>query len=118
MFDQLKAMGAVAGLMKNKDKLAQVGERVKEELEALRVEGSAGGGAVSVSMNGKMSVLGVRIASALAGSTDVGMLEQMVKDAVTDAQTNAQEAAKRVIQRAANELGLGDISGIAQLAGM
>lgn len=117
MFDQLKAMGAVAGLMKNKDKLAQIADRVRADLESVRVDGSAGGGTVTVSMSGKMSVLDVRIAPALATSADVATMEQMVKDAVTDAQTKAQDAAKRIIQRAADELGLGDISGIAQLAG-
>ena len=44
MLDSFKAMGAITGLMKNKDKLEDAGRRIQAELEALRVEGEAGGG--------------------------------------------------------------------------
>ena len=45
MFDKLKAVQAIGSLMKNKEQLAEAGERVKSQLETLRVDGEAGSGA-------------------------------------------------------------------------
>ena len=44
VFDQFKAMGALAGLMKNREKIREAGERMQASLEAARIVGQAGGG--------------------------------------------------------------------------
>ena len=44
MFDKLKTMGAVASLLKDKDKLREIGTRLKQRAEEVRASGEAGGG--------------------------------------------------------------------------
>ena len=41
MFDKLKTMQALGALMKNKEQLAQAGERIKAKVEDMRVDGEA-----------------------------------------------------------------------------
>src|SRR5690349_16160820 len=65
MFDKLKAMGAVASLLKDKDKLREIGARIKQRAEETRAAGEGGGGAVRVTVNGQMRVLEVELTPAL-----------------------------------------------------
>ena len=60
-------------------------EKVAREMESLEVEGSAGGGAVSVRMNGRKEVLGVSIRPEAVDPSDASMLEDLVKAAVNEA---------------------------------
>ena len=70
--------------------LAQL-QKIREELESLTVEGSAGGGAVKVVMTGKQIVESVTIEPEAAEEID--LLQDMVLAAVNDASTKAQELA-------------------------
>jgi hypothetical protein len=70
--------------------LAQI-QKIQEELEALTVEGSAGGGVVKVVMSGKQVVESVTIdPDALE---DADLLQDLVAAAVNDAFTKTQELA-------------------------
>ncbi len=51
-------------------------KRMQEEIAQIRVEASAGGGMVTVKMDGHKNVIGVRIDPEVAG--DVEMLQDMV----------------------------------------
>jgi len=122
MFDSFKAAGAIAGLMKNKEGLKQAGERVKQRLGELRALGSAGGGAVSVTVNGQMNVLEVSLSPALAANltSDVpsrAMAETLIAEAVNDALRQAQQMAHREIKKEADALGLPNIPGLETLLG-
>lgn len=71
-------------------------EEVQHKLEQTVVEGSSGGGAVTVTMNGKKQVLKIRIdpsaVAALSGpSPDVEMLEDLVVAAVNAAGQKAED---------------------------
>jgi len=78
-------------MMKQAQKqLAQL-QKIQEELETLTVEGSAGGGAVKVTMTGKQIVEAVVIDPDAA--EEVELLQDMVLAAVNDAATKAQEMA-------------------------
>ena len=70
--------------------LAQL-QKIQEELETLTVEGTAGGGAVKVTMTGKQIVESVTIEPAAA--EEVELLQDMVLAAVNDASNKAQELA-------------------------
>lgn len=67
----------------------QMQERMQEEIAQIKVEASAGGGMVTVKMDGHKNVLGVKIDPEVAG--DVEMLQDMVLAA-------CNEAAKKVDQ--------------------
>jgi DNA-binding protein YbaB len=118
MFDNMKMMGALAGLMKNKDKLKAAGERVKAKAEALRVTGEAGGGAARATVTGAMKVVSVE----LSGPLVMGMAAEdktrtlaasLIAEAVNEALRQAQGKMKEAIDLEAKELGFeGGLPGI------
>ncbi|MBN2050087.1 MAG: YbaB/EbfC family nucleoid-associated protein [Spirochaetales bacterium] len=69
---------------------SQMGE-IQERMKSIQVSGSAGGGMVSVELNGAMSVKKVSIAPEVVDPEDVGMLEDLVLAAFTDALTNLRD---------------------------
>lgn len=80
-----------------------VQERMKEaEAEAakLRVEGDAGGGMVTVTLDGKFRVVKVAIDSKLIGD-DVSMLEDLVAAAFNQAVTKVGETLQKSMSQAA-----------------
>ena len=82
-------------MMQQAQKLQQQLVKAQEELAALTVEASSGGGAVTVTMNGQQQILSVKIAKEVVNPDDVEMLEDMVLTAVKEASTKAQEAAAK-----------------------
>lgn len=69
-------------------------QKVQEELEQAQVTASAGGGAVQVTVSGKLRVLSVRIDPSAVDPEDLGMLEEMVQSAVNSALDQAQAMAQ------------------------
>lgn len=127
MFDSLKAMGAIAGLMKNKDALKAAGERIQTRLAELRASGQAGGSAVRVIADGRMRIIEVNLDPALArhavgadGPADAGIADlagSLIAEAVNEAIRQAQIMAHREMQREAQALGLPDMPGLDKLFG-
>jgi len=81
----------------------QMQEEVQRKLAETVVEGSSGGGAVTVSMNGKKQMLKIHIDPAAAmslsgGQPDVEMLEDLIVGAVNDAGRRADEAIQSSVQ--------------------
>lgn len=111
MFDQMKQMGAIAGLLKNKDKLAEAGARVKRVLEDRPVTGESGGGAVRVTVGAEMKIIRVEIAPAVAAGIGAGddarqQVEALITEATNDALQRAQLRLKEAVDREASELGI------------
>jgi DNA-binding protein YbaB len=114
MFDKLKAMGAVASLMKNQDGLRDAAARVREKSEQTRVTGEAGGGACRVVAAGNMKIISVELSSALVAGMAADertrqLASSLVADAVNDALRHAQERLQEQISVEAKALGLGDL---------
>jgi DNA-binding YbaB/EbfC family protein len=82
-------------MMQQAQKLQTQLLKAQEELAALTVEASSGGGAVKVTMNGQQQIQSVKIAPEVVNPDDVEMLEDMVLSAVKEAQAMAQEAAAK-----------------------
>ncbi len=61
----------------------QMQEKLQEEIAHIKVDASAGGGMVTVQMDGQKNLLGVRIDPEVAG--DVEMLQDMVLAACNEA---------------------------------
>ena len=89
----MKLPGNMQSMMKQAE---QMQKKLQEEIALIRVEASAGGGMVTVKMDGKKTVLSVRIDPEVAG--DVEMLQEMVMAAFN-------EAAKRVDEEAQQKMG-------------
>jgi len=81
----------------------QIQEQMQQKLAQTIVEGSAGGGAVTATMNGKKELLKLHIEPSAAlsltgGQPDVEMLEDLVVAAVNDAGRKADSAIKDGVQ--------------------
>jgi DNA-binding YbaB/EbfC family protein len=76
----MKLPGNMQAMMKQAE---QMQRKMQEEVAQIRVEASAGGGMVSVKMDGKKNVMGVKIDPEVAG--DVEMLQDMVMAAFNEA---------------------------------
>ncbi len=113
MFDQLKGMAGLAGLMKDLPKLKARMEEMKERLGEVEVEAETGGGAVRARANGKLRIIEIKIDPALmaglvdtASADDRAMAEDLVAGAVNAALQKAREAAEEHMAEVAAEMGL------------
>jgi len=81
----------------------QMQEEMQRKLEQTIIEGNAGGGAVTATMNGKKQLLKLRIepsavVSLSGGQADVEMLEDLIVAAVNDAGRKADESIQSSVQ--------------------
>jgi DNA-binding YbaB/EbfC family protein len=76
----MKLPGNMQNMMRQAQQMQQ---KMQEEVAKIRVEASAGGGMVSVSMDGQKNVIGVKIDKEVAG--DVEMLQDLVMSACNEA---------------------------------
>ena len=71
----------------------QMQARLQEEIAAIRVEASSGGGMVTVKMDGQKNCLGVKIDPEAAG--DAEMLQDMVQAAFNEAARKVDEESQK-----------------------
>lgn len=76
----------------------QMQEKIAREMEELQVEGSSGGGIVTVVMNGKKELVSLSIAKEAVDPNDIEMLEDLVKAAFN-------QAIRRVDEEMGQQLG-------------
>jgi len=79
------------------DMLAQArqqAEKLQEKMQQIVVEGSSGGGSVTVKMSGQKQVLSVAIEPEVMKSGDLEMLQDLVVAAVNQAGQKVDEALK------------------------
>ncbi|MCZ2079124.1 MAG: YbaB/EbfC family nucleoid-associated protein [Bryobacterales bacterium] len=67
----------------------QMQQKLQEEIAQIRVEASAGGGMVTVKMDGQKKVLGVTIDPEVAG--DIEMLQDMMMAAFNEAHKKVED---------------------------
>ena len=79
--------------------------KAQEELGAVTVEGSAGGGAVTLVMNGHQELQSLTIDPEFVDPEDVETLQDAIVAAFHDAQRKAQELAQDKMGAAAGGLG-------------
>jgi DNA-binding YbaB/EbfC family protein len=75
----------MANLQKMAQQMQQEMLRIQTELEAARVDGSAGGGVVSATVTGKQELVSLTIDPSAVDPDDVEMLQDLVVAAVNDA---------------------------------
>ena len=93
--------GNMQAMMQQAQKMQQ---KMQEEISAIRVEGSSGGGMVSIKMDGHKNVLGVKIDPEAAG--DAEMLQDLVLAACNEAAKKVDEESHRKTQGLLGGLGL------------
>jgi len=78
-------------IMKQAKKMQERMTRLQQELELKTVEVSAGGGMVSVVVNGKFELVSLKIEKDVVNAEDVEMLQDLVMAAVNEGIRKAQE---------------------------
>jgi DNA-binding protein YbaB len=113
MFENLKGMAGLAGIMKDLPRIKAKLEEVKQQLGEMTVEADTGGGAVRVTANGLLRVVSVKLDAALiaglvdpANEQDRAIAEDLIAGAVNTALQKAREVAEREMAAAAGEMGL------------
>lgn len=93
----MKLPGNMQAMMKQAQQMQQ---HLQEEIAQIRVEASAGGGMVTIRMDGQKNVTGVKIDPEVAG--DVEMLQDMVMAACNEA---AKKVDSEIQQKTSGMLG-------------
>lgn len=86
-------------LMKEAQKMQKQLESRQSELEQVNVEGTSGGGMVTVTVNGNGKVLSVKIQKEAVNPEDVGLLEDMILSAIHNAVQKADEMSNAEISK-------------------
>lgn len=97
--DFMKMMGKARELQ---TRLAEV----QAELDALEVEGSAGGGMVNARVTGKGEMRAISIDASLLKEDEKEIVEDLVVAAVNDARRRAEQAMAEKMQEVTGGLGL------------
>jgi nucleoid-associated protein EbfC len=84
----------MANLQRMAQQMQQEMARVQSELEAAKVDGSAGGGVVTATVTGKGELVTVTIDPSAVDPADVEMLQDLVVAAVNDALRASRELAE------------------------
>ncbi len=97
----MKLPGNMQNMMKQAQQMQQ---KLQEEIAQIRVEASAGGGMVTVKMDGQKKVLGVKIDPEV--TSDVEMLQDMIMAACNEAAKKVDEEAQGKMSGMLGGLGL------------
>ncbi|BCL83982.1 nucleoid-associated protein [Ktedonobacteria bacterium brp13] len=86
--------------MREIQKMQQKLMKMQEDLESKLFTGTAGGGAVTITMSGKFELTDVKIDPEAFSAEDIEELEVMVKAAAKDAFDRATEAQQKLVSNA------------------
>ena len=106
MFDALKNLGNLPGLMAKAREMQDRMTAMQDELGRKTVSADAGGGIVEATCNGRRELVRVRIDKTRFDVNDTEMLEDLIVAAVHAAQEKAADLAKSEMQRVAAEMGV------------
>lgn len=94
----------MAGMLKQVQKMQENMAKAQEELQKMTVEGSSGGGMVTVTANGKQEILTIKIDPEVVNKDDIEMLEDLIVAAVNQAIERANEMANEHMGKSAGGL--------------
>ena len=106
MFDALKGLGNLPGLMAKAREMQDKMKAMQEDLARRQVTADAAGGMVEATVNGRLELVKLRIDKTKIDPTDTEMLEDVIVAAVAAAQNKASDTAKEEMQKMAAEMGL------------
>lgn len=81
-------------LLKNSQAIKEQAEKFQDELKEITAEGSSGGRMVTVTLNGKFEMVGIKLDPICVDNRDVQMLEDLIVSAHKNAVENVQEQIK------------------------
>ena len=84
----MKGMGNIQKMLKQAKEMQ---DRIQRESAEMRVEGSSGGGMVTVTLDGTKNLVSIQIDSEVVNKDDVDMLQDLIIAAFNDANTKVDE---------------------------
>ena len=106
MFDGLKGLGNLPGLLSKAREMQDKMKATQDELAKKTVVADAGGGMVQATVNGRLELVKLRIDKTKIDPGDMEMLEDVIVAAVAAAQNKAADAAKAEMQKMAADMGI------------
>jgi len=91
MFKGMGNLGNLGNIMKQVQQVQEQMAKLQEELSGKTVEGSAGGGMVTVIANGKQEIKSIRIDPEVVDPNDLEMLQDLIVAAVNQAIERSRE---------------------------
>jgi len=107
----MQKMG-LGNLLKQAQKMQAEMQRAQEELAALQVEGTAGGGMVRAVVSGKYEVVSIKIDPEVVDPDDVEMLEDLIAAALNQALQKVHEKVAEEMGKVTGGLGAGLLPGL------
>ena len=100
-------MGMNRDMMARLQQLQERALKAQQQLNEQTVDGSAGGGAVSITVTGGLKVQSLKIAPEVVDPDDIEMLEDLVTAAVNEALQKVQALQMQQISGLAGQFGIG-----------
>jgi DNA-binding YbaB/EbfC family protein len=108
----MKGIPNLGNLMKQAQQFQAKFAKLQEELSEKTVEGTAGGGMVTVVANGRQEILSVKIEREVVDPEDIEMLQDLILAAVNDGLTKAKNMMNEEMGKITQGLNLPNIPGL------
>ena len=108
----MKGIPNMANLMKQAQKFQSQMAKLQEELGDKTVEASAGGGMVTVEVNGRQEILSIKIEPEVIDPDDVDMLQDLILAAINDGLTRAKDMINEEMGKLTKGLNIPNIPGL------
>lgn len=108
----MKGMPNMGNLMKQAQQFQAKMAKLQEELGEKTVEASAGGGMVSVVVNGRQEIISIKIETEVIDPEDAEMLQDLILAAVNDALSRAKNMMNEEMGKLTQGLNLPNVPGL------
>lgn len=98
-FGGMPGGGNMQALLQQAQKMQRDMQKAQVEAEGFEAEGSVGGGAVKIKVNGKYEVVAVEIKPEAVDPSDIELFQDMVKSAANDALNKVRENTERKLSQ-------------------
>ncbi|KAB3530297.1 YbaB/EbfC family nucleoid-associated protein [Alkaliphilus pronyensis] len=105
-FQGMGGMSNMNNMMKQVQKMQKQMEELQEELYQRELETSAGGGAITVKINGKKELLAISIKPEVIDPDDAEMLQDLIMAAINEAIRSAEEMVSKEMSKVTGNMGL------------
>ncbi len=110
----MKGLGNMNALLSQAKQAQEKMAKIQQELKGKVVEASAGGGMVTVKVNGEGELLSLKVDPEVVNAQDVEMLEDLVVAAVNEGLRQAKDMMSEEMARVAGGM---NIPGLSQMLG-
>ncbi|WP_026476777.1 YbaB/EbfC family nucleoid-associated protein [Alkaliphilus transvaalensis] len=105
-FQGMGGMPNMNNMMKQVQQMQKKMEQLQDELNSRELETSAGGGAVTVKINGKKEIVAIDIKPEVVDADDVEMLQDLILAAVNEAIRSAEEMTSKEMSKVTGNISL------------